>query len=250
MSRAHLEALPRWVTTGIGGSPSTALSWETEVPWLAELVSAGETVSAARTPAAWPTFLEEVARRRPAFAKVQLPGPLTCGRDLGDRARRYIEALRALQVTPLVFVDEPLLVRGGGERALLALRDCIAEAGGISGLHCCGQADWPAVLALDFDVVSLDARLSLASLLRAPEAWRRFVDSGAWLALGIIPTDGGAPYRVRALCDDARALLGSFERALLTPACGLGLFDVPRATRVVRELTEAAAYLRGAASTR
>lgn len=234
-----------YATTGIGGAPSAEFGWLTDIPYLVELVREGETLLSGRAPSSWPGFLAEVAVRRPRFAKVQVPGPLTQPHDPGPRVREYVRALRALEVTPLVFIDEPLLSAGGSPGALASLRALLRDEGAVSGVHCCGQADWPAVLALGFDVVSFDVRLSLDALVEDAASWRRFVASGAWLAAGLIPTGPNEPpYEIDELCGALRSAIGDFERVLLTPACGLGLFSDVDARRVMRELAEAQRRLR------
>jgi hypothetical protein len=230
---------------GIGGAPSAEFGFLTDIPYLVELVREGETLLANRVPSSWPTFLAEVAARRPRFAKVQVPGPLTQPHDMKTRVREYVRALRALEVTPLVFIDEPTL---GDPRALSALREVIHEEGALSGVHCCGQANWPEVFAMEFDVVSFDARLSIDALVEDRASWRRFVASGAWLAAGIIPTAPNEPaYRVDELVASLQSALGDFDRVLLTPACGLGLFSDTDARRVMNELVAAAVMLRACA---
>ncbi len=234
--------LPRFATTGIGGAPSADFGWATDIPYLVELVREGETLLANRVPSGWPAFLAEVGVRRPKFAKVQVPGPLTQPHDMKPRVREYARGLRALEVTPLVFIDEPML---GAPQALAPLRDVIHEEGALSGVHCCGQANWPEVFAMNFDVVSFDARLSVDALVEDRAGWRRFVDSGAWLAAGIIPTAPNEPaYKVEELVGSLQSALGDFDRVLLTPACGLGLFSEAEARRVMDELRAAQAALK------
>ncbi len=239
-----LDALAPFSTTGIGGAPAGAFGFQCDVPYLVELVREGETLLSGREPSLWPWFLSEVRARTPKFVKVQVPGPLTAPIDTRERIARYVPALKEAGVTPLVFVDEPMLTMEVDPAPLRALRDCISEVGAISGLHCCAQAPWPQVLELGFDVVSFDVRLSLDALVEDSASWRRFVESGAWLAAGIIPTDGKEPYDVKELCEALVSALGDFQRVLLTPACGLGLFDEAGASAVTTELHEAQTILR------
>lgn len=244
MLRAQNLSLPRFATTGIGGAPSPDFAWLTDIPFLVELVRDGETLVSGVAPSCWPAFLAELTVRRPRFAKVQVPGPFTQPRDQTPRVLEYVRALRAIDVTPLVFIDEPMLGAGRSPEALAPLRALLAREGALSGVHCCGQADWPALLAMDFDVVSFDVRLSLDALVEDRASWRRFVDSGAWLAAGLIPTaPNEPPYRIDELVAALVSAIGEFDRVLLTPACGLGLFSDAEARRVLRELREAQGLL-------
>src|SRR5207237_1163664 len=65
------------------------------------------------------------------------------------------------------------------------------QEGALPGVHCCGNTGWSALLGLGFDIVSLDARLSLTPLL-ATGAFASLHEEGGTLALGIVPTDFSA----------------------------------------------------------
>ncbi len=249
--KQRLRQLAPCVTTGIGGAPSAEFGWRCDVPYLVELVSRGETLASVDLPSTWPAFVEAVAHRKPPFVKVQVPGPRSSGRELTARALLFVARLLELGVTPMVFIDEPMLVTGGDWAALRALRDSIRDAGAIVGLHCCGNAEWGRVLGLDFDVISFDARLSLEAVVEDQRAWRTWLESDGWLALGVIPTNPGARYDVRELCESVEATLSSISsfpeilrRVMLTPACGLGLHSNEDADRIVRDLVQAQAHLR------
>jgi hypothetical protein len=96
-------------------------------------------------------------------------------------------------------------------------------------------------------VVSIDARLSLESVLATGPAFQRFQAAGGVLSLGIVPTDLSAPDDVDAVVGDARERLGreTLARCLLTPACGLAMRSVPDAERIFSELRRAQQELRG-----
>lgn len=228
----------------------------------------------------WRPFLFEVGARKLPFAKVQLAGPTTVrwvaktseGRPVTEvpeldqqllrlvmaKALALVQALRRLNVTPILFLDEPGLyaLERGNVQHLLALKDLQVLAvaaqreGALVGVHCCSNTDWPRVLELGLDLVSIDARLSLDALLEDRDAWLRFLSTGATLALGIVPTDLASSYSLVELCDSVEASLRAttppgmpFEavlsRMLLTPACGLGLRSVIDAERITGEVHEA-----------
>ncbi|MGV3620403.1 MAG: hypothetical protein ACO1OB_06285 [Archangium sp.] len=220
------------------------------MPTLPELVLQGEGLRGAQ-PASWPWFLEEVRRRGAPFAKVQVPGPASGLRDATEQAVGYTRALLEVGVQPLVFIDEPVLSAGSTVGRVLGLRDSLRGAGAIVGLHCCGNTDWASVLDAQFDLVSFDARLSLEAVMQSG-AWDRFVSSEARLALGIVPTSAGG-FEIDERCASVEVLLratGMFpailERVLLTPACGLGLFEPHPAALVVGHLQRAQSVLRAA----
>jgi methionine synthase II (cobalamin-independent) len=234
---------------------------------------------------AWRPFLWDVEEKKKPWAKAQITGPMTLrlvlrtadGRSLGAvpeleeqvlrltlaRAVAMARALAETGASPLVFLDEPglyafdkrnpqhLVALQGLRIVILALR----KEGARVGVHCCSNTDWASVLGLGFDLVSLDARLSLGSLLSQGPAVEKFLSGGGRLALGVIPTNLEAVYRVgdllAALAETVQAHLGSAElrqkvlrESLLSPACGLALRSVSDAERVFGELAEAQRVLR------
>lgn len=286
----RLAGLPPCATTGIGSLPlrdleqALEVTFRADVPWLPELpLGPGELMVPAALRGlpgfevggeplgpAWAPFLERARRARPSVVKVQLAGPggvLAWGRlpsgaplseavvaavpaHLAQKAARMVRELVALGVTPLVFLDEPL--PGAQREALEGVVRAVRAAGGLTGLHCCGQARWAEVLGLDLDVVSLDARRSLDALVEETAAWRAFVARGGRLCLGLIPTELGARYDVAELCDAVEASLRAttpdfatvLGRSLLSPACGLAMHSPEDVERTERELRAAQARLR------
>jgi len=127
---------------------------------------------------------------------------------------------------------------------VLALR----REGAVVGVHCCGNTEWGPLLGLGWDVVSIDARLSLEAVLATGAAFEKFQAAGGVLSLGIVPTDLSAPDDLDAVLRDARERLRpeALGRCLLTPACGLALRSVQDAERIFSELRRAQQELRGA----
>jgi hypothetical protein len=228
----------------------------------------------------WRPFLFELAARKPTFAKVQIAGPTTVrwvtrtsagaptsvAPELDQQIHRLVvakglamvKALRALNVTPILFFDEPGLyaLERGNVQHLVALKElqlavvAAQREGALVGLHCCSNTDWPRILEIGLDLVSLDVRLSLDALLEDRDAWLRYLATGATLSLGIVPTDLASTWVLSELCDSVEASLRAtlppelpFEpvlaRMLLTPACGLGLRSVIDAERITEQVHEA-----------
>jgi hypothetical protein len=234
---------------------------------------------------AWRPFLWEVEHRKLALAKAQLAGPFTvlgvvrasAGEEPGleeavfrlllARSLAMVRALRRAGTTPLFFLDEPGLYAftRANARQLLTLQELrlmvasLQREGALVGVHCCGNTDWGSLLETGVDLVSLDARLSLEPLLNARSALTRFLDSGATLSLGIIPTDLAAGYSVEERVETVEALLRAglppgksaqslAEHLLLTPACGLAMRSVVDAERIFAELKQAQRLLRASLS--
>jgi hypothetical protein len=232
--------------------------------------------------AAWQAlrpFLWEVEQRRLPFAKVQLAGPFTLrwvlrttrgeplkaledGKAIERQIFRLVLArslalarrLRETGAKPLIFLDEPGLYAFDRRdpQHLVSVQElrvvvlALRREGAVVGVHCCGNTEWAALLALGWDIVSIDSRLSLEAVLATGTAFERFQAGGGFLSLGIVPTDVSAPGDVDAVLREARARLSpqALSRSLLTPACGLALRTVPDAERVFTELRRAQQELR------
>jgi hypothetical protein len=234
--------------------------------------------------AAWRPFVWEVEQRRAPFAKAHLAGPTTLrwalrttdGRRLSElpdgaeieaqilrlvmaKGLAMAQRLREAGATPVIFLDEPGLVafeRGNG-RHIVALQElrvvilALQHAGAHVGVHCCGNTDWASLLQLPWDLVSLDARLSLGPVLEAKEALGRYVASGGAFALGLVPTNiepVGAALGLDAVVDGLlttvpalleQAAPGLLRRCLVTPACGLAMRTVSDAEQILDTLRRA-----------
>ena len=206
--------------------------------------------------------------------KFQLIGPITLGLVLCDagvpdslafavagaavrqRSKHLLAvARRALPETPLVvFLDEPGLVGGLGDRIPLTPDQAIdlvsgalavIEHGAMTGVHCCGPADWKAVIQAGPQILSLPVH---PGLVTSAGALGSFIERGGWIAWGAVPTDGPLGESavrlwrvlsgqwcelVRAGCDPV--LLR--RQALVTPECGLAAHSISQADKVF-ELTQ------------
>ncbi len=203
-------------------------------------------------------FLSAAQVVGPTRVKWQIVGPITLGLalmragvpvhtafEVAVRAVRcHVAAIRqrideALPgVGHVVFLDEPALtdVRDPGfpvpaEAAIDYLSGALAaiETFGISGVHCCGNGDWSAIVAAGPGILSVPVHHGLVS---AGGLLADFLDAGGWVAWGVIATDGPIPLSVAhpwrqlntlwaelvgAGCDRDRLA----AQALVTPACGL-----------------------------
>jgi methionine synthase II (cobalamin-independent) len=217
-------------------------------------------------------FLGAAAGRR-APIKLQVTGPLTLGMALRAggadvctafavagaavraRACDMLDATRDLSPGSrlVMFVDEPALVSAMDQDFPLAPNATIdlvssalaaIEPHGITGLHCCGPADWKLVLQGGPQILSLPVGAGAAE---QASAIAPFLERGGWIAWGAVPTDGplgaGSDRLWRRLSAEWRDLSRGGcdpvllrEQALVTPACGLGLHGEEQAKLVV-ELT-------------
>lgn len=225
-------------------------------------------------------FLGAVAGRR-APIKLQLTGPVTLGIALESlgvpterafnmaaaavraRARSLIAAAQeTAPMAPLVvFVDEPgftAAMRHGfplePNRTIDLVSSVLAtiEPHAITGLHCCGEADWKVVLQAGPQILSLP--LAMGAVDHAG-ALSSFLDRGGWVAWGVIPTTGplGAnPDRLwQALSAEWAALTSGGcdpvllrEQAMITPACGMASHDESQVDLITSLTSQVARRLR------
>ena len=214
-------------------------------------------------------FLGAVAGRHGPI-KLQLTGPVTLGIALEAlgipaakafavagaavraRARSLVAAAReTAPMAPLVvFVDEPGLTAAmdpsfplDPNRTIDLVSSALAtlEHHAITGLHCCGPADWRVVLQTGPQILSVPVGIGVVDHAGALGA---FLDSGGRIAWGAVPTSGpigATPERLwqhlsmewcgltQGGCDPVRLR----EQALITPACGLALHDPLQADAIV-----------------
>ncbi|MFZ5997609.1 MAG: hypothetical protein ACOYW7_08990 [Nitrospirota bacterium] len=166
-------------------------------------------------------FLRAIKGRRFPLLKGHVTGPVTFTLGIKDQDGRLIffdEELREIasmllkakirwQISVLkqhadgaiIFIDEPILSALGsssylgvdtGEVLRLLRESCTAihAAGGISGIHCCGRADWPLVFESGVNIINFDAFEYFDSIAMYRDEIGRFLRGGGFLAWGIVPT--------------------------------------------------------------
>lgn len=224
-------------------------------------------------------FLGAVAGRN-GPVKLQLTGPVTLGIALHGvgvpadrafavagaavraRARTLLAAAR--ETAPLaslvVFVDEPGLTAAmhpgfplEPDRTIDLVSSALAtlEPHAVTGLHCCGPADWRVVLQTGPQILSLPLG---AGATEHAGALGDFLDRGGWIAWGAVPTTGPLGSTADRLwqhlsdewcaltrggCDPVRLR----EQAMVTPACGLALHGEAQADLVLSLTSQVARRL-------
>ena len=233
----------------------------------------------------WQPFLWEIEERGIARAKIQITGPMTAQWALrlkdGDSLEKYPDIttqiyrlvmaralamsrrLQSIGAKPVLYLDEPGLYAFSAKdpKHVLALRELrlliqtLQKNGVIVGLHCCSNTDWKSVLGLGLDILSLDASLSLETLLSEDHRAQveSFLDRGGRLSLGVIPTGRASlvhSFRVPELFaqlldtmgtpwhDQPERIRKTLSTALYTPACGLALHSPADAEWVLDSLQE------------
>ena len=224
------------------------------------------------------------------FLKGHITGPLTAGISFKDETGRdiihnemvfdavvkglamkaawQIETFREFGLPVIIFIDEPAMESLGSAFSAASpemvagkldeIIGAIHELGGIAGIHCCGNADWPLIFNTKVDIVNFDAFGYAEKVLLYPDDIRKFYARGGSLAWGIVPTgaftgnetaDGllerleASMQRLESSGIDRKTIL---RQALITPSCGTGSLPVADAERVFTTLRAVSAELRAA----
>ncbi len=230
--------------------------------------------------AGWYALLRALEKGVPAgvrFLKGHVTGPLTAGisykdeqgrdiiyneqlydavvKNLAMKAAWQIEQLRRFGKPVIIFIDEPAMETLGSAFSAAApelvaekleeIIEVIHERGGIAGIHCCGNADWPLIFNTKVDIVNFDAFGYLERVLLFPAEIRAFIARGGALAWGIVPTGAftgaetaqsllekleGGIQRLEA-AGIPRAII--LRQGIITPSCGLGSLTPEHAEAVL-----------------
>jgi methionine synthase II (cobalamin-independent) len=230
-------------------------------------------------------FLRELKKGLPAgarFIKGHITGPLTAGisfkdetgkdiihnemifdavvKGLAMKAAWQIQGLKRFGKPVIIFIDEPAMESLGSAFSAVSadvvaekLNEIIAvihELGGIAGIHCCGNADWPMLFNTDVDIVNFDAFGYMDRVLLYPDDIKTFYGRGGALAWGIVPTGaftGNETSEMLLSKLDAgmkRLELHGIKRevvlrqCVITPSCGMGSLTPDKAEAILRLLRE------------
>lgn len=268
-----------WVDTGEEGQAELAPFYEKIFSGDPSCFALSDKVSKG-----WPEFMAALARGVGAGAKClkgHVTGPVTLSSALRDpngrevayapdfrdavaallaaNARWQIRELKKFNGRVIIFLDEPVMeVYGSAYSALdeetvyalwTPVLEAIRDEGALSGIHCCGNTDWPVLLKSGVDIVNFDAYQFLDRLTLFPKEVKAFLENGGMLAWGIVPTDGRADResaeglwtrlsegmeRFQKAGIDGALLR---ERCILTPSCGMGSLDVPLSMKILALLS-------------
>ncbi len=223
------------------------------------------------------------ARRFPAI-KGQITGPFTLatGLKLPDgravfyepelrdlvvklvalKARFQVETLRKLSETVIIFFDEPALSGFGssafmgvsGEEVLSSLSEvaeAVAAAGGIPGIHVCGNTDWSLLLSnTTFRIINFDAYDFSEKFISYTKELKEFLKRG-FVAWGLVPTlraealeretSETLSEKLNALLQETARRTGLspeeiLSRSLLTPSCGMGTLSPELTLKALKDL--------------
>ncbi len=235
--------------------------------------------------AAFPAFIVALRKSPPPkmrFVKGHITGPLTAGisfkdetgkdivhndvlydavvKGLAMKAAWQIKVLSQFNKPVIIFIDEPAMESLGSAFSAVSAEvvaeklneiiDTIHELGGIAGIHCCGNADWPMIFNTKVDIVNFDAFGYMEKVMLYPEDLKKFFARGGALAWGIVPTGAytGAETadllinkleagikRLEQQGVDRKTIL---RQSLITPSCGMGSLTPEKAEGILKLLRE------------
>ncbi len=286
------EELAKWIIPNVANSAEHLATFYEQVFSAQET---GDLAAFACRPEVQPGFfqLNDVLVKRgekPPFAKGQLIGPVSFGLGLEDeegtrvffredyrdalvqaialQARWQMETLSKLAEKVICFIDEPYLQSYGSSDLIAIKREdvldtlgpviqAVQDAGGIAGVHVCGNTEWPLIMDAGADLINFDAYIHGESLLLYPKELTAFLRRGGLVAWGLIPTAPEAidketaqslATRMNALFDQAETLGISRQtlaaQSMISPACGLGTLDLAHARKAMALVQESSALLR------
>ena len=166
--------------------------------------------------------------------------------------------LKKISPNTIIFVDEPYMASFGSafvaisrEKVIDLLNEVFGGITGISGVHCCGNTDWPVLLSSNAGILSFDAYNYAESLALYKDNVKEFLlkKKGA-IAWGIVPNESKiiAKETVAGLKDRLEAAMEPFTRcgipfkqilaqSLVTPSCGLASLNGEEVEAVLELLT-------------
>lgn len=181
---------------------------------------------------------------------------------MARKVNAQLDRLKRLNPNAFMYIDEPGLqfvfsgLSGYGDVAARSdMEFFFSMIERPRGVHLCGNPDWDFLLSLDLDILSLDVYTNGEIFASYAGRIRRFLERGAVLAWGIVPTNF-EPFQKENVTSMERRLIGLWEtlgsrgvelelileRGLISPAtCCLVNQDVEgtveRAFEAVRELS-------------
>ena len=181
-------------------------------------------------------------------------------KGLAMKAAWQVRILKQFGLPVIVFIDDPAMyalssglyslspdMAAGKLQEIITL---VHDEGGITGIHCCGNADWPLLFRTGVDIVSFDASTYMDKVLLYRGELKEFFHRGGSLAWGIVPTTGFTG------SETADELVGQLElgmqrltamgieretvlrQCLITPSCGLGSLTPAQAEAILKMTRE------------
>jgi methionine synthase II (cobalamin-independent) len=231
----------------------------------------------------------DLPKMSPRAVKGHVTGPLSWGLTVADENKKAIlyhdvlgdavpkllklkaawqeNQIKKISKNTITFVDEPIMASYGSvvasgpfskpEKIVEMLNEVFDGIGGLKGIHCCGNTDWPVLLKTKLDILNFDAYNYAQSLGLYPEEIKKFIARGGCIAWGIVPnnTEPVKKETVSSLKDRLEEAMAPFTRnglpfkeiikhSLLTPSCSLASLTDDGAEQALKLLTDLSAEMR------
>ncbi|MFU8858204.1 MAG: hypothetical protein ACNA8S_14515 [Deferrisomatales bacterium] len=189
------------------------------------------------------------------------------GAHLAQKALWQARRLARFGAPVVLFLDEPVMEVFGSAYSTLSREavqalwapalEGLAAEGVLTGIHCCGNTDWPVLFESGTSIVNFDAFHFLEKMLLYPEALARYLGAGGVLAWGIVPTaEEAARLTAESLgrrLDEGISLFAEAgvdegllrRQCLVTPSCGMGSLEPALSERILDLLAEVSARFEG-----
>lgn len=230
---------------------------------------------------------------QPKFAKGQITGPFTWGTSICDKENKcifYDETYRDIVVKgltlkalwqikiikeayphtkPIIFMDEPSLGQVGTSAFLTVQEDELISSlkeisqeiqkhDALSGIHCCGKADWNSIIDSGINIISFDAYSFSKSFLVHARKIKEFMLNGGYIAWGIVPTLDTEALKgatLESLTEKLETAIDSLSKkgidkelilkqSIITPSCGAGSLDIELAKKAMKLTKEISKHLK------
>jgi len=186
---------------------------------------------------------------------------------MARKSEWQIMKLKEINPRVIIFLDEPYLQSIGS--AAVALRpeevaekldevfEAIIDAGGVPGIHICGNSDWGLIAKTKTQIINFDAFEFGSSISLYPKEISEFIERGGVIAWGVVPTSMKVEVETRdsiiAKFNDGIESLEKhgipryrlLEQAMITPSCGVGSLPIETAERAISLTAEVSDSLRG-----
>lgn len=166
-------------------------------------------------------------------------------RGLAIKALWQVKMLEKSGRRPVIFLDEPSLSGFGSAFSSIQRQDVVDKlqlmisylkdnSDCLVGIHCCGNTDWPMIMAANPDIINFDAFEFIEHFLLYPDGIARFLKSGGTIAWGIVPTSsftGCEPLKdllkkvgggIKKIGEEGLSPRTIVQRSIFTPSCGMG----------------------------
>jgi methionine synthase II (cobalamin-independent) len=161
---------------------------------------------------------------------------------------------------PLIFIDEPAMTGFGSAFMALDVKEVVSllnttiepihEAGGLCGIHVCGNTDWSTILKTEVDIVNPDVFGFGQEFVLYTNEIKDFLEEGGIIAWGLIPTVNFSGMETVAQLEQIleelidhlvqrgidRNLIKT--QSMITPSCGLGSLSGEDAEKILQLLSE------------